>query len=358
MTDADMNPEPSWNEQPEGDNTPTASQILVHAREAKGLTQKQIAEQLYLSATFIRYIDEGEFQKLPKPAFIKGYLRSYARAVSVDPSVVVAAFDSAQHVAPQDPELGPVTDEAVGSGSFTGPVVQTGIISLIAVIVVAALVWWLASGSDDQPTVEQPDASELSQLPSNRLPEQSPPTAQVDRSGGSEAAQPEAQSIAPSGGSEDQSATPGVSDSTAGNAAVETTQPQPAAEQPAVAAPAGGQGQIADSDTKAASDVSIDRVVNGGTQEITVKAGGNDEMTFSFSDQCWVEITDGRGEKIYADLNQSGDVMSVYGVAPFEVLLGRAPGVTMTYKGNKVDLTRYTTSDQTAKIRTSRLQQG
>lgn len=127
------------------DTEPTASDMLVEAREAAGMSQKDVADQLFLTTTFIRYIDDGEFEKIPKPAFIKGYLRSYARVVNLPGEAVIEAYERGQSVTPQAPDLSRVTEDNVGSGSFTGPIVQTGVVGLVAIFVVAGLVWWFAS---------------------------------------------------------------------------------------------------------------------------------------------------------------------------------------------------------------------
>jgi hypothetical protein len=68
-----------------------------------------------------------------------------------------------------------------------------------------------------------------------------------------------------------------------------------------------------------------------------------------------VEIEDGNGDQIYEDLNRAGDVMTVMGQGPFDVLLGRAPAVRMMMNGNEVDLQPFTTTEQTARVRTARL---
>lgn len=102
-------------------------------------------------------------------------------------------------------------------------------------------------------------------------------------------------------------------------------------------------------------DVDIERVQDGDTQYITVYAGGENTLEFAFTDECWLEIEDGEGRKIYGDLNRAGDVMTVYGIAPFDVLFGRAPAATMIYEGQAVNLDRFTTRDQTARVRTARL---
>ncbi|MDZ7683886.1 MAG: hypothetical protein U5O39_01505 [Gammaproteobacteria bacterium] len=43
-------------------------------------------------------------------------------------------------------------------------------------------------------------------------------------------------------------------------------------------------------------DVQIERVTEDGVNYVTVYAGGDATMGLEFSDECWVEITDGNGE--------------------------------------------------------------
>lgn len=51
--------------------------------------------------------------------------------------------------------------------------------------------------------------------------------------------------------------------------------------------------------------------------------------------QSWVEVQDAKGDVLVADLKQSGSDVNVSGVAPFSVELGYAPGVELTYAGEK-----------------------
>lgn len=337
MTHAESNND-SWNEPPTEPVTLTASQMLEQARDAKGLSREEVAERLFLSATFIRYIDEGEFHKLPKPAFIKGYLRSYARAVDLDDDLVVTAYERDQNMTPSAPAIGHVTEETVGSGAFTGPVVQTGIVGLVLICVVGALVWRLSTGNDQTPpAAASNDSAVVSQTPSEALPKRVNPdqlraetSDQPAESGGQMASAP-----ASNAGEK-------AADNSGGAAATH--------------AASGGEPSGASDTTPNATDVNVERKPDGNKQFITVRAGsGNDTMAFSFSGNCWVEITDGRGQKIYGDMNRAGDVMTVYGTGPFKVLLGKAPAVTMMWQGQQVDLTRYTNKDQTAVVRTARL---
>jgi len=81
-----------------------------------------------------------------------------------------------------------------------------------------------------------------------------------------------------------------------------------------------------------------------------VDASGFDQLELSFSDECWVEIEDNQFGLIYNDLNQVNDVLTIYGTAPFKVLLGKATGVEMIYNGRPFELEPFISRDRTAKL--------
>lgn len=61
-----------------------------------------------------------------------------------------------------------------------------------------------------------------------------------------------------------------------------------------------------------------------------------DRLTLRFSDDCWVEIRDGRGDVLVAELKRADEVLEVEGRGPFKVLLGFAPAVDMAFNGQPV----------------------
>ena len=81
-----------------------------------------------------------------------------------------------------------------------------------------------------------------------------------------------------------------------------------------------------------------------------MNAGGPDKLALSFKDECWVEIADNQRGSIYYDLNQANDVLTIYGTAPFKVLLGKATGVEMIYNGGPVELEPFIGPDRAAKL--------
>jgi cytoskeleton protein RodZ len=98
------------------------------------------------------------------------------------------------------------------------------------------------------------------------------------------------------------------------------------------------------------NSVRSELTIDGTRRFVTVDASGPDKLELLFSDECWVEIEDNQFGLIYNDLNQSNDVLTIYGTGPFKVLLGKATGVEMIYNGRQFELEPFVGRDRTAKI--------
>lgn len=58
-------------------------QRLKVAREAAGLAPADVAERLRLSTTIVKALEADDYERLPGAAFVKGYLRNYAKLVGL-----------------------------------------------------------------------------------------------------------------------------------------------------------------------------------------------------------------------------------------------------------------------------------
>ena len=65
-------------------------------------------------------------------------------------------------------------------------------------------------------------------------------------------------------------------------------------------------------------------------------------VIFVFSEDCWVEVKSAEGDNLYSDLNRTGRTLVLTGRAPFRILLGYAPGVSLSFNDESVPLARYT----------------
>ena len=362
-----------------------ASAMLLEARSRAGFTQKEVADQLFLMTSFIRHIDEGRFDKLPKPAFVKGYLRSYARVVDLSGDEVVANFEASQLPIQDDMEMKDVTDEPMGSSTYTGPVFLTGAVGFAGVVIITSLVW-IFSDTNEEPTASVVSQNETVsnevealQLPSRTMtltPEtvlggvsvdqrsldqadsvrsdevglDQPPAAAID----SEDIQPEEILY------EDEEMAATFSSISVLPDEIAAVEPEAVSldQDDGLATPTENtievEDQVAEQLVASAVEIQRGQVTINGQEITTISAGGEDELFFQFSDNCWVEIVDAKGVEIYADLNRDGDALRVSGVAPYSILLGKGPSVSLQFNGETVDVGRYTSSDDTAKLRLGR----
>jgi cytoskeleton protein RodZ len=340
----------------------SASQLLSEARVAMGLSQEQVAQELYLSPSYIQHIDNDEIEKIDKQAFVRGYLRSYAKLVNLDGDDMVARFDKTTKAPLQEIEIRGVTQEPVGSTNFTGPVIQTAVMGLIGLVVVVSLVWLLVSSGKDEEVI-------VATTPERSAPPQvvSEPATTEDLTTDTQPVDETDLDPAPEFlVSEPEQAPEQTLEEAAESVASDLTETvEEAAEEIATQLPGevsedflAGEAELEEAvetvsedlivaEDFSSKDISIERVDG----VIRVSAGGNDELSFSFSDECWVEIEDGEGHAIYGDLNRPGDQLVVTGVGPFEVLFGKAPAVTMSFNGEPFDLRPHTTSVDTAKVK-------
>ena len=99
---------------------------LRTARERRGLSIEELAAITRITVPVLRALEHNDFEKVPGGIFARGFIRSYAREVGLDPAAMIAAFleetgdvPSAEPVAPShfdddvridpEPSSGPAT---------------------------------------------------------------------------------------------------------------------------------------------------------------------------------------------------------------------------------------------------------
>ncbi|NOX52805.1 MAG: helix-turn-helix domain-containing protein [Gammaproteobacteria bacterium] len=129
--------------------------ILAAAREAIGVTRREVAEALNLPVAVVEAIEIGDREKLPAHVFTRGYVRAYAKLLELDPDPLVAAltFDNAQ-----DSEAEPEVENALGPIKLfhlKNEHLKIGI-GLLAGILIFVLALIIFSGSDAESTETLP----------------------------------------------------------------------------------------------------------------------------------------------------------------------------------------------------------
>ena len=65
------------------DETATAArpgQLLAAERERQGLSRADIAQRLHMSASQVEALETGDYARLPRGTFLRGFVRNYAKA--------------------------------------------------------------------------------------------------------------------------------------------------------------------------------------------------------------------------------------------------------------------------------------
>lgn len=117
----------------------TIGERLRQAREARQVTLHAIAEKTNISVRFLDAMEKGQVEKLPGGIFTRGFVRSYATQVGLDPDETVRAFVAAHPQLRNDDGADEVRQQ---SGSPAGMTVVVAVLVLLAVAV--GIYWWMA----------------------------------------------------------------------------------------------------------------------------------------------------------------------------------------------------------------------
>ncbi|MFW5970429.1 MAG: helix-turn-helix domain-containing protein, partial [Halofilum sp. (in: g-proteobacteria)] len=137
-TDHDTRQDPDLDE-------PRPGYELRTERERAGISREFMAERLRLAGEQLDALEHDDYAKLPPPAFVRGYIRAYARELGVDPDGYISAYNRTG-VSGQDPEIrrGGVSDTSAGS--------RGAMIGLLLIVLVAAAgigAWWYQQHMQD-----------------------------------------------------------------------------------------------------------------------------------------------------------------------------------------------------------------
>jgi len=63
------------------------------AREARGLSLSEVAEDIHIRAVYLAEIEAENWRAIGAPVYVRGFLRTYARFLGMDPEEAVAEFN-------------------------------------------------------------------------------------------------------------------------------------------------------------------------------------------------------------------------------------------------------------------------
>jgi cytoskeleton protein RodZ len=98
---------------------------LRRAREKAGLSLEELATRTKIQQRILEAIEAGDFKRVPGGLFVRGFLRSYAREVGLDPEEVVAQYLAEFEPALLTPEVPDEPDEPAAQADISLPETPT-----------------------------------------------------------------------------------------------------------------------------------------------------------------------------------------------------------------------------------------
>ncbi len=117
------------------------------AREQQNLSVKDAAGRLFLSPKLIEIIEAEDFAKGLPTAFMRGYMRSYARLLNFSENEVEQALTQLGLNAPSPAPLSPRLHAPLESNSEN--YMRWATVIIISVLVLLVVMWWTTRSNDD-----------------------------------------------------------------------------------------------------------------------------------------------------------------------------------------------------------------
>lgn len=282
-------------------DTPLAGMRLAEARRAQDISVLDIAKELHLDEPKVQALEENNFDALGAPVFAKGHLRKYAELVGVPTDDVLADYYALNRSLGAPPVVGSPRkrERDFNPGRWLAVIVIVALLGTAA----AVAYWWYERPAAE--TAVQADAGVLA-------PFAATVESDLDASTGQE--------LTP-----DPSASVGVRDRGEGSGAafMEAVLPEPVA--------------IA-TDFVSAETSSTPSDVPQAT------------LTMNFSGDCWTEVSDATGKRLYFDLGVAGRNVTVTGAAPLHALFGDSTNVRVVLNGEDYVIPAAMRSGRTARL--------
>lgn len=308
------------------DNTAPAmpGERLRQARERMGLSQQMVAERLCLKITTIKEIEDDNTPTDLASTFLRGYIRSYAKLVHLPESELQPILD--RHAVPRVSNVAPMQSFSLGKirKKRDGWLMTFTWLVLLVVLGLTGAWWWQNYQAQQQEIHSMVDHAAAQE---------------------SEAEQPVPLAPPPSVAQQGADVTPSAPSSAPGA----DTAPSPyasAAEPVSPQAPLANDGATADH-SPAPNAAAAPSAPAEGVPPVPAPA---DAIVMTFTADCWLEVVDASGKKLFSGMQRNGGALNLNGQAPYHVKIGAPAAVQIQYQGKPVDLSRFVRSNQVARL--------
>lgn len=253
----------------------TPGSILRAAREERGMSVGEVAQVIRFSQRQIEALERDDYAQLPGATAVRGFMRSYAKLLRIDPAPLLASLDEA--IPSPAADVRPPVN--MGEAELVPLTERIPLRRILSVAVLLALaVFWFFTQPGDKPA--------------------------------------------------DSAATPPAAETVAAPAVVA---PAPTLVEAAPAAPA---ANVAAPVAPAAAPVAPPAIAAA-----PVPFTG---LRVEFDGRSWIEVRDATQKVVFVGEYSAGTKQNVDGKAPFQVWIGKASAVRVTFGERSIDLRPHT----------------
>lgn len=307
----------------------TPGEMLKKAREKSGVTLEAIGKELNIATSKLESLEKDQYEKLASNVFAVGYLRRYAKLVGVDEQAIVQSFN--RYIAQMQATIDEITPEPeVSNASLIPPkLLMPAVVFGVALLVIISVIFFAQGG--DEPAAGQAPAVAI---PADAVIESIADDGIETNNFATAATPPEL-------------AQPVLTNETQTAQPVDRVETTPTTvESPVTVNAASNAAPSSQGDEPLVMPEPVPVASSRGPSDEVIKMGS---LAFSFIEDCWLKITDGKGTVVHAQLERAGSSMTVSALPPIEVLVGNARAVSLSFNGEVVPINAVPGQD-TAKL--------
>jgi cytoskeleton protein RodZ len=292
---------------------PLGGERLAAARRAHEISASDIAKELHLDEPKVRALEQNNFEYLGAPVFAKGHLRKYAELVGVPIEDILADYYELNRTTGAPPVVGPVRkfERDLALGRWIGG-------GVAVIIIASAAYWWFTQ--DPMQSLTQTAPAILAPFASSTV---------------SEPAQSE--TVEATGSGSETEAAMVVSEAEPQSEVEPEAQPE-AQSQSETELPVDAEALTSPETLVASSEPPV---FEADTLFEEASLLPQVQVELSFFGDCWTEVTDASGRRLFYDLGTAGRVVTLSGDEPLQIVLGDSENVSIAVEGQDYPIADY-----------------
>ncbi|MEH0884151.1 cytoskeleton protein RodZ [Enterobacter sp. UNJFSC 003] len=307
---------------------------LRNAREQLGLSQQAVAERLCLKVSTVRDIEEDKAPADLASTFLRGYIRSYAKLVHIPEEELLPMMEKQAPV--RAAKVAPMQTFSLGKRrkKRDGWLMSFTWLVLFVVVGLTGAWWWQNHKAQQEEITTMADQSSAELNQSGTDNGQSVP---LNTDGAASSSEPQTPATD----------TPAAEPAQAPTATANTPAPQ-VQDQNAVVSPSQANVDSAPAATASADNATASLPTD---QAGTAPAAADpNALVMNFNADCWLEVTDATGKKLFSGLQRKDGTLNLAGQAPYKLKIGAPAAVQIQFQGKPVDLSRFIRTNQVARL--------